>query len=289
MEGNLTAKQPQRVSHRNGGIRLSENNSPFRKYNLLPDPADVRDFLYTAVAAKKKLPAAVDLRPSCPPVYDQGGQGSCASHAGCACRTMLAHDANLDLSRAFLYYEARALSDATQSDAGATMRDTCRTVRNFGVCLSQLMPYRDDDYRTPPSAAALADARSYRISAYRRLIGIDQVRDAIAVRGQPVLTGIPVFASMESEEVARTGTLPMPGLLDKKRGNHAVLLVGYCDGSGKGGLLGELMNVLGCGGEEDGYFIARNSWGEGWGDKGCFRMPYAYFLRYALDNWIMEA
>jgi len=48
------------------------------RFGWIPDLPDQRDYLYAApVQALVALPASIDLRPSCPPVYDQGQLGSC--------------------------------------------------------------------------------------------------------------------------------------------------------------------------------------------------------------------
>ena len=53
-----------------------------QKYGWLPDLPDARDHRYAApMAVLSKLPASVDLRPKCPPVYDQGQLGSCTGNA----------------------------------------------------------------------------------------------------------------------------------------------------------------------------------------------------------------
>ena len=53
-----------------------------KRYGWVPDLPDARDHLYAApVATMAKLPAKVDLRPHCPPVYDQGQLGSCTGNA----------------------------------------------------------------------------------------------------------------------------------------------------------------------------------------------------------------
>ena len=50
------------------------------RYGWRPDLPDARDHFYSAPLAKA-LPPAVDLRPKCPPVYDQGQLGSCTANA----------------------------------------------------------------------------------------------------------------------------------------------------------------------------------------------------------------
>jgi C1A family cysteine protease len=54
-------------------------------FGWTPDVPDHRDHTYAAPLAKltktKPLPAKVDLRSKCPPVYDQGNIGSCTANA----------------------------------------------------------------------------------------------------------------------------------------------------------------------------------------------------------------
>ena len=57
----------------------------------------------------------------------------------------------------------------------------------------------------------------------------------------------------------------MPKPNDKKEGGHAIVAVGFDDeiDDGSGG---------------KGAFIIRNSWGEDWGMKGHFYMPYSFIF-----------
>src|SRR6266480_892328 len=65
--------------------KLKDEDIPRRKiarYGWLPDLPDNRDLAYAApLTALKALPAKVDLRKGCPPVYDQGQLGSCTANA----------------------------------------------------------------------------------------------------------------------------------------------------------------------------------------------------------------
>jgi C1A family cysteine protease len=70
-----------------------------------------------------------------------------------------------------------------------------------------------------------------------------------------------------TSQVAQTGIMPMPQQSEKLMGGHAVLCVGYDDAKK--------------------VFIIRNSWGDQWGDKGYFYMPYSYATNtdLATDFW----
>ena len=52
------------------------------RYGWQPDLPDHRDHLYAApMEMIGAIPAKADLRPQCPPVYDQGQLGSCTANA----------------------------------------------------------------------------------------------------------------------------------------------------------------------------------------------------------------
>src|SRR5437899_1698937 len=76
---------------------------------------------------------------------------------------------------------------------------------------------------------------------------------ACLASGFPFVFGFTVYESCESPQVARSGVLDMPGLGEQAVGGHAVLAVGYDDGTRR--------------------FIVRNSWGTRWGQRGYFTMP----------------
>lgn len=257
-----------------------------KKYLLNRDPIDNRDYKFSLIPhASVILPKMLDLRSSCPAVYDQGQEGSCTANAGCAARAMLLRNPSLYLSRAFLYYEERNLEGTIAQDSGATIRDICKAAQKYGICEDTFMPYVDGDYTTPPTDEALQNALNYKITAYKRLLLLDDIRKSLALNQNPVLIGMTVFESMESDTVTKTGILPMPDQNEQELGGHAVLIVGYNDAKS---LQPSIFNIISFGICSSGYLIVRNSWGESWGDKGYFYMPYEYFLRYTFDYWIFE-
>jgi C1A family cysteine protease len=85
-------------------------------------------------------------------------------------------------------------------------------------------------------------------------------------QGFPFVFGFTVYESFESEQVAKTGKVPLPPRSEVLCG-HAVMAVGYDDSKQS--------------------FIVRNSWGPNWGTKGYFTMPYGYVTdpQLASDFW----
>ena len=187
----------------------------------------------------------------------------------------------------------RSLEGKTEEDSGASMKDIVVSLQRFGVCPDADMPYNPADYKTPPTEQAKQNALFYQIGGGKLLKGLCAIQTALALRSQPVLIGMKVYASMESAKTAQTGVLPMPGSNDAYLGRHAVLAVGY---------LPELPGNLRAKRKTppaktarpkvkktEGYLIVRNSWGKGWGDGGYFYMPAAYVEKgLAFEAWIME-
>ena len=60
----------------------------------VPDVPDKRDFRYASIRPKGAYPSSVDLKPWCPPVWDQGEIGSCTAQAISAALQFCAIKAN---------------------------------------------------------------------------------------------------------------------------------------------------------------------------------------------------
>jgi C1A family cysteine protease len=246
------------------------------RYGWVPDIPDQRDHLYAApVTALKKLPPKVDLRPQCPKViYDQGQLGSCTGNAiACAIQfERLKQKLKPDFvpSRLFIYYNERAMEGTIASDSGAQIRDGIKSVAQLGDCPESEWPYAIAKFATKPTAACYRDALKYKAVLYQRVAQtVNQMKGCLA-SGYPFVFGFSVYESFENPQVAKTGIAPMPASNEKQMGGHAVIAVGYDDAQQR--------------------FIARNSWGSGWGMKGYFTLPYAYLAgeNLASDFWTIR-
>ena len=249
-----------------------QENTP-HKMGWLPDLPDQRDVMYAApMAVTLQLPAVVDLRNQCPPVYDQGQLGSCTANS-------LAGAYEFDLkkeqkpdyvpSRLFIYYDERVLNNTVNSDSGAYIRDGIKTMNNQGVCPETDWPYDISKFTVKPSAICYAEAKKCQIKTYQRLINsLIQLKGCVA-EGFPFVFGFTVYESFMTPEVAKTGIMPMPKPGEKTVGGHAVMAVGYDDSKNA--------------------FIIRNSWNTTWGIQGYFYMPYAYITsNLCNDFWTIR-
>jgi C1A family cysteine protease len=174
-------------------------------------------------------------------------------------------------SRLFIYYNERLLEGSVDSDSGAMIRDGIKAMNRWGVCPEEQWQYGSDNLFKKPDKAAYDHALHHRIKEYLRLENgdLESMRTCLA-SGFPFVFGFSVYDSFETEEVARTGMMPMPDDSETLQGGHAVLAVGYDDDR-------ELIKV-------------RNSWGEGWGDNGYFYMPYKFITNPDLadDFWTIR-
>ena len=243
------------------------------KYLLKRDLSDDRDKKYRHVARiePKDLPKRVDLRVNCSPVVDQGELGSCTANAiasGLREYIMIrdGHDL-VRLSRLFVYYYERQLEGTVYEDAGASLRDGMKIIAEMGSCPESIDPYLINKFTESPSPQEIEAAKQFKLTEYRRIDDLTEMKEALAA-GDPVVFGIMIYDSFETTQVARTGIVPLPNIKKEKcYGGHAVCAVGYDDIKG--------------------HVIVRNSWGEKWGDKGYFYLPYAFInnMDLTLDMW----
>jgi C1A family cysteine protease len=245
-----------------------------RHYGWIPDQPDQRDHLYAAPPQfLTALPPSTDLRAQCPPIYDQGMLGSCTANAIAGAiefDRMKQSIGDFVPSRLFIYYNERAIEGTVSIDSGAMIRDGIKSVASDGVCPEPEWPYDITNFTRRPTAQCYADAKLDRAVSYQSIIqDLNQMKGCLA-SGYPFVFGFTVYESFESDAVRTSGHAPMPGSLERAVGGHAVMAVGYDDAQQ--------------------WFLARNSWGAGWGLKGYFTLPYAYLIQPGLsqDLWTIR-
>jgi hypothetical protein len=240
-----------------GGYRADQKRDNTQKYSY---------------SGSKKLPQAVDLRPYLTPIENQGDSNSCTANA-----TAGAHEYLLkrlkgqagDVSRLFIYYNARKLDDAVGVDEGSYLQSCVGVLREYGACSEQTWPFDLDRILDVPHANAYDEATAFLIhDAARVEVKLKAMRSCLA-EGYPFTFGLMLFESFQ--QAGKTGLVPMPDIEQEKMdGGHAMLCVGYSDA--------------------DRVFIIRNSWGADWGDEGYCYIPYAYMTNPDLngDCWTIR-
>jgi C1A family cysteine protease len=208
----------------------------------------------------------VDLRPYCTPVEDQGRIGSCTANAAVGAleyHGIRRDGRSPDLSRMFVYYNARQMRGDVYSDKGATIPQAMASVLAFGACREQVWPYDPALFALRPSPQAYEDAKRFEAIQYARVDNGNRAIQALA-EGLPVVFGT-WLPRRCYEEAANTGVIPQPTDAERRAapsGGHAMLIVGYD--------------------RREQAFLVRNSWGVQWGDRGYCRIPFDVleFLAY---------
>lgn len=251
-----------------------------RKFGWIKDKVDTRDRrfrnLLTDLLVRRgvQLPPEFSLRPQMPPVYDQGELGSCTANGGGAahqfCQMKQPGGKDFLPSRLFLYYNTRKIEGTAEEDSGCTIRDTFKSLNQYGVCPEADWPYDVAKFADQPSFDAYTAATGCRSIKYARVDQEEQVVKAVLASGFPIVFGFRVPSSFQ--QIDGSGIMRMPRWWERSLGGHCVVAIGYKQINGVW------------------YIECRNSWGSRWGDQGHFWMPFAFFLNPARcsDLWVLE-
>ncbi len=246
-----------------------------RKYGWRRGLPDHRDHNYSAPHGMAPLPNKVDLRPTCPPVYNQLKLGSCTAQAigGHIHFNQIRQGkkAPWTPSRLFIYYNERLIEGTVREDSGAEIRNGIKSVAKWGVCPEDLWPYDVRRYRNKPGVTPYRKALNCRIASYQKLdnTNLFQLQSCLA-EGLPFVFGFVVYESFEGEAIAKTGQFQIPEKSERMLGGHAVMCVGYDDDAQS--------------------LIVRNSYGADWGVEGYMFMPYDFVTsnQYCDDFWVIK-
>ncbi|UHG90295.1 C1 family peptidase [Spirosoma oryzicola] len=199
-------------------------------------------------------------------VKNQGGCGSCVAFGTVAAvesRLKIIRGAAypVDLSEAHLFYcIARSQGRTCGGSSGGWWPGPAMDgFRDIGVTDETCYPYTAGDQNCTGRCADWAN-RVTKISGYTRLTNIADMKDWISKNGpmEACFTVYDDFYSYKSGVYKKTS--------NKLEGGHCVCIIGYDDGAG--------------------CWIAKNSWGTGWGDNGFFRIGYG---QCGIDSEMMGA
>ncbi len=240
-----------------GGYRPEKQNSKDKKYSASRD---------------RQLPPKVDLRSYMTPVENQGNSNSCTANAMAGAYEYLTNrilGQSADVSRLFIYYNARELDGDCSQDQGTYLKSCVKVLRKHGACSENTWSFNLDQILEQPPKKAYKEAANFRVEDAARVeIDLYTMQSCLA-EGYPFAFGLQLFSSFQ--QAGSTGLVPMPDPDNEKHdGGHAMLCVGYSD--------------------VDQVFIVRNSWGADWGEQGYCYIPYDYMTKPDLihDCWTIR-
>jgi C1A family cysteine protease len=263
---------------------LGVSNQTNRIYNLVPSPGRLS---YQQIAPQQtlklsleQLPEKTDFSDKIHYIHNQLYLGSCSAQASTVAMEIRSpKEEYRPLSPLFVYWNTRKFEGTSPNeDSGATsLSDVIYVVNQWGACSEKLWPYDNykQDFKKEPTKVCYEDALKTtvldNISHSNVTYDLTALKTVLA-QEIPVMGGVAVYASFESEEAKETGKIPLPKRGEKLLGGHAITFVGYND----------QMKAL--------KFV--NSWGEQWGDQGCGYLPYAYFenknLTMPTELWLID-
>jgi len=137
----------------------------------------------------------------------------------------------------------------------------------YGMCAEELCPYQIASFKTRPPCHAYKFGRKHKSITYFRIPQVLPQLKQCLVDGYLFAFGMSVYDKFERETRVNGGIVNLPQEGDILKGGHAVCVVRFDD--------------------DKQVFIARNSWGDVWGDKGYFYLPYDYMTNEDLvyDLW----
>lgn len=222
-------------------------------YGCLPSKIDVRDYeLCSSNVGAVSYPDKFELN-DLPRVKYQGNVNSCCAHATSS--ILEYYDKNRhNLSTNFLYGIQKKLFN--QCKFGMYLSQACEIVQKYGDMLEDDCKGNDEIPKCYSIAERSFDfstnrnrAFEYRIDSYYLCLTDNDIKFALMNYG-PVLGAIMWHDNF---------TLDKDNIInfDEKsdKGGHAVVIVGW---------------------DKDKGWLIQNSWGDWWGDKGRFWLPFEY-------------
>ena len=224
---------------------MSENKQYLGSLFSIPDLRD-----YRAVTSEQAFPEEFALE--MPKVKNQGSVGSCVAHSLSTATEYFNKKetgTNIDMSTGYIYGN-RLYS--THKGSGMYTRDAIKTLSKYGN-----VPYVNfPDNVEVPYAIELFDSRAdeleaigldFKIASYFRLDDDNSIK-AHLTDGNLVIFSMYWFDDIKIER----GIMKTNQVKSATTGGHCMVIYGW---------------------NKDGWLV-QNSWGELWGDRGRFVLPY---------------
>ena len=251
-------------------VKLSDDQQVSTQYSLGCKLLSAEEYAKVPLAKEEvtTAPFKAALTLVCPPVGNQGGEGSCVAWGTTyAARSILwrkdhvaAYSYSVNIfSPEYVYNQIKVGSCA----GGSYVTDALALLYNQGACRWSLMPYTDVSCSTMPNTTQKNDAKIYWTNSYGAVTRSTSAIKAKLNAGIPVIVAGPVnnaFMNLASGAVLTTFS-------GSSLGGHCYCVVGYDDTKGA--------------------FKFMNSWGTGWASAGFGWIKYGYEKTWWSEAYVM--
>ena len=226
-------------------------------YGVIAPKVDFRDFKIKASSVNNIKSFSID---NLPKIKDQGNVSSCVAHALSSILEWFNFQEvkeDRELSVSFIY--GMQGIEFNQMDKGMYLRDACKIVQKYGDCLKDAMPL---NIEMPDCATYVKnrltddvkrEASICKIDSYARCTNTDAIKHSL-LNYSPVLVSVDWY-----DKYLLDKDYCINFDLSSESNRHALIIYGF---------------------NEQGW-LCQNSWGETWGNKGRFILPYKYKINEA--------
>jgi C1A family cysteine protease len=241
-----------------------------------PEPLDPRDYILKIDSGTDIKP--IDLSEKFSSIKYQDKISSCTAFATTSMVEYVRSVQKLktwDASPLFTYYASRKLTNNTNNDSGAYVRDALKSVVQFGVTKEENWPYDITKFSEEPPLSAWQDAEKHQALVYYK---VEQTKENVLgclSQGFPFVFGARIYDSFIKTQmgVLVHNRVPMPDITTEKLiGSHCMTAVGFIE-------------------ENNSFYIkVRNSWGKLAGLSGYHFIPLDYILdpNLCVDFWTIR-
>ena len=216
----------------------------------------------------KKLAKWIDLRSNsgCPEVLNilNIKTSSISTVCNVIRFLMLKKSLNFNLpSRLYLYYFTRLIENKLEKNLEVKVKNIFKCINTYGICFEKEYPYDITKVDIKPEIKSINFDIKYKLLNE----DINEIKEYLN-NNIPIIFTFDIFSNFNSDKVINTGIVKMPKKKERPIGTLTCAIYGYRSSTKS--------------------FICMNNFGNMWGEKGFFYLPYKYVTNYAYNFYVID-